>query len=108
MAFQITATTVDGYIKQALDALTADDFLGARKYVVLAQTAKKALPQEMSQDGMTRRWDSMILDVLNGIEVLEAHYKKSQMQTRLGRARISRGTGPQSPPFTGRDPLTDY
>jgi len=88
---EISASTIDSYIKSACDAIVAGSYVSARKYITLAQVAKKALPQEQNTDGVQHKWDAEIRDVLNAITELEAAENRASDQRRGIRVQVRRG-----------------
>lgn len=88
---EVTAETVDGYINTALGYIESGNYVEARRYVTLAQVAKKALYRSQSEDGKSAEWDAEIRDVLQAINELESSDVKSSAHSRLIKSRVARG-----------------
>jgi len=93
MAFpEVTAETVDSHINTALTHIESGNYVEARRYVTLAQVAKKALYRSVSEDGKSSEWDAEIRDVLQAINELEAADVKGSAHSRLIKTRVRRGS----------------
>ena len=91
MTLNITATTVDGHINTALTHLANGSYVEARRYVVMAQTAKQALHKSEAEDGKQHTWDTKISEILKSIDVLEASEAKSASRKRTIKVRTGFG-----------------
>jgi len=87
---EITAETVDSHINTALGHIETGSYVEARRYIVMAQTAKKAMHRKEVQDDLWTEWDTEIRDVLAAIASLEAAENRAGRKKGLIRTTVSR------------------
>ncbi len=91
MPMTVTAATVDQYIATALTHIESGNLTEAKRYLTLAQVAKKALHSSESEDGKSHTWDAEIRDALAALATLEAALSKSACRKRT--IKVSMGFG---------------